>query len=142
DLADVRSGVARSRERDEVDARMLYQVIAEIAAGPEHEVEHALWKAGFLEDLDEPHRQHRRVRRGLEDDGVAEDERGHDLPGRDREREVPGRDRGDDAVRVAHAHGPLARQFGGNDIAELAAAFAGDVIGHVDALLDIAFGFR
>jgi hypothetical protein len=44
-------------------------------------------------------------------------------------------------MRVSHAHRPLVRELRGDDVAELAAALAGDVIGHVDALLDIAPGF-
>src|SRR2546430_12013697 len=55
--------------------------------------EHPLGETSLLEDLHEADGEHRRVRGRLEHDGVAEDERGHDLPRRDREREVPGRDR-------------------------------------------------
>ena len=40
---------------------MLYEVITDLAARAEHEIEDALREAGLLEDLDEPHREHRRV---------------------------------------------------------------------------------
>ena len=42
DLADVRSGVGRSRERNEVDPGVRHEMIAKLAAGPEHEVQDTL----------------------------------------------------------------------------------------------------
>jgi len=77
----------------------------------------------------------------LEHDGVAEDEGGHQLPGRNREREIPRGDRGNHPHRMPHAHRPFVRELRGNDIAELAAPLARDVVSHIDALLDIAAGF-
>ena len=141
DLADVRADVARSGERHEVDAGVGDECVAESAARAEHEVEHALREPRGLEDLHEPHRQHRRVRRRLEDDAVPEHEGGHDLPRRDRERKVPWCDGRDDAERCPHRHRPLVRELRRHDVAELAASLARGVVGHVDALLDIATGF-
>ncbi len=120
---------------------MRNDVVAEIASGAEDEVDHALGQTRLLENLDEAHREQRRVRRRLEDDGVAKDERGHDLPGRYREGEIPRGDRSDHADRVPHAHRPFVGKLRRHDVAELTAPLAGDVVGHVDALLDVAAGF-
>ncbi len=136
----MRADVARSGERHEVDARMRHERVAERTAGTEDEVEHALRQSGLDQDLDQADREHRRVGRGLEHDRVAEHERRHDLPRRDCEREVPGRDRGHDTERCAHRHRPLVRELGRHDVTELPAALAGGVVGHVDALLDVAAG--
>ena len=121
---------------------MRNDVISEVATGTQDEVDDALRQTGFFEYLDEADREQRGVRRRFEHDGVTEDECRHDLPGRDRERKIPWRDRRDDTHRVAHAHRPLVGELRRDDVAELAAPLAGDVIGHVDALLDVAARFR
>ena len=117
------------------------EVVAEVSSRPEHKVQHTLWQPGFLEYFDEPHRQEWRIGSRLEDDRVPEDESRHELPGWDGEREIPWSDRGDHAHRVPHAHRPFVGKLRGDDIPELAAPLAGDVIRHVDALLDIPAGF-
>ena len=134
--------VARAGERHEVHAGVGDQGVAQGTTRAEDQIEHALRQAGLLEQLDEPHGEHRRVRRGLEDDGVPEDQGGHDLPGRDGERKVPRGDRCDDPERRAHRHRPFVRELGRHDVAELAATLARGVVGHVDALLDIAARLR
>src|SRR5438093_1211906 len=116
-------------------------MVSQVSARAEHEVEHALRQTRLFENLDETDREQRGVRRRLEDNGIAEDERRHDLPGRDREGEVPRSDGRDYADRAPRAHGPLVGELRRNDVAELAAALAGDVVGHVDALLHVATGF-
>ena len=57
--------------------------------------------AGLEGQLAEPDRRQRRVRRGLEDRGVAGRERRRDLPRGHEQREVPGHDQPDDADRLA-----------------------------------------
>ena len=79
-----------------------------------------------------------RQRRGLEHDRVAADERGRDLPDRDRDREVPRRDARDDAERVPQRVAEVARQLGGDRLAAHAPAFCRDVLEDVDAALDLA----
>src|SRR3989454_684600 len=116
-------------------------MVSQVSARAEHEVEHALRQTRLFENLDETDREQRGVRRRLEDNGIAEDERRHDLPGRDREGEVPRSDGRDYADRAPRAHGPLVGELRRNDVAELAAALAGDVVGHVDALLHVATRF-
>src|SRR5207237_4716522 len=117
------------------------EVVAEVSSRAKHKVQDPLRQSGLLEYFDEPHRQERRVRSRLEHDRVPEDESRHELPGWDREREIPWSDRCDHAHRVPHAHRPFVWKLGGDDITELAAPFARDVVGHVDALLDIPAGF-
>ena len=132
--------LARAGERDERHVRMLDEALADRLAAAVHDVEDARRQPGLLEDLDEALAQHRRVARGLEDDRVAADERGRDLPARDGDREVPGRDRADDADRLADAHLELVRHLRRRRLAEEAPALAGHVEGHVDRLLDVAAG--
>ena len=79
-----------------------------------------------------------RVAGGLEDDRVAADEGGRDLPARDGDGEVPRRDRADDPDRHADAHLELVRHLRRRRLAEEAATLAGHVEGHVDRLLDVA----
>ena len=110
-----------------------------VAVAGDH-VDDALRDAGFLEHLDEVQRRQRRLRRGLEDDGVAADQRRDDLPRRDRHREVPRRDDRADAERLAHRHRELVAQLGRHGLPEHAAPLAGHVEGHVDGLLHVAAG--
>ena len=91
----------RSRERDLVDIRVAGQRVAEHGARPGHDVEDAIRQAGLRGQLGESQRGQGRLRRGLQDDGVAGGQRGAELPGRDDERIVPGHDRRDDADRLA-----------------------------------------
>ena len=80
----------------------------------------------------------RRVRRGLEHDGVAGHERRHHLPARDRHREVPGRDDPGHTERLADAHRPLVGQLRRDRVAGHPPALAGHQVGDVDAFLDVA----
>ena len=91
-----------------------------------------------IEDVDEVQRRQRRLRRGLEDDGVAADQRRDDLPRRDRHREIPRRDDRADAERLAHRHRELVAQLRRHRLAEHAPPLAGHVEGHVDRFLDVA----
>src|SRR5437867_12985217 len=116
-------------------------MVSQVSARAEHEVEHALRQTRLFENLDETDREQRGVRRRLEDNGIAEDERRHDLPGRDREGEVPRSDGRDYADGAPRAHGPLVGELRRNAVAEPAAAFAGDEVGHAYAPLLVAAGF-
>ena len=53
------------------------------------------------QDLAEHQRRDRRVRRGLQHDGVAREQGRRDLPHPEHQRVIPRRDRGDDAERLA-----------------------------------------
>ena len=72
-----------------------------VPPGPGHDVEDAGRDAGLERQLAEPDRGQRRVRRGLEDRGVAGGQRRRDLPRGHQDREVPGHDQPDDADRLA-----------------------------------------
>jgi hypothetical protein len=120
---------------------MLDEALADDAPSAVHDVEDAGRQAGVLENLDEPLGERGRVRRGLEDDRVAADERGRDLPAGDSDGEVPGRDRTDDSDRQADAHLELVRHLRGRRLSEHAPALTGHVVGHVDGFLDVAASF-
>ena len=79
---------------------------ADLVAAAGDQVDDALRDAGLLEHLDEVQRRQRRLRRRLEDDGVAADQRRDDLPRRDRHREIPRRD---DRARRRAAGAPTSR---------------------------------
>src|SRR6266540_3426029 len=117
-----------------------HEPVSDRAAAAVHDVEHAGRQSGLREQLDEALTERRCVSGGFEDDGVAADERGRDLPGRDRDREVPRRDRADDADRLPHAHVELVAQLGRSRLAEQAPPFPGHVEAHVDRLLHVAAG--
>ena len=130
--------LARPGQRHDADVRMPHDPVPHLAAEPVHEVDDAVGHAGLDEQLDEALREHRRVVRGLEDDGVPAHERRHDLPRGDRDGEVPRRDDADDADGLPNAHLELVGQLGGRRVAEQATAFAGHVVAHVDRFLDVA----
>ena len=134
------AGLARARERDDGHVGMADDPVPHLAAEAVNEVDDARRHAGLEQQLDEALREHRRVVRGLEDDGVAADERRHDLPRGDRDREVPRRDHADDADRRPDAHVELVRKLGRRRVPEQAAALAGHVVAHVDRFLDVAAG--
>ncbi len=130
--------LARPGERHDADVRMPDDPVPHLAAEPVHEVDDAVGHAGLDEQLHEALREHRRVVRGLEDDGVAADERRHDLPRRDGDGEVPRRDHADHADGLPDAHLELVGQLGGRRVAEESTSFAGHVVAHVDRFLDVA----
>ena len=98
------TGLTRAGERDHRDVGMAHEPVPDLSAAPVDDVDHPGRHARLDEQLDEALAQERRVGSRLEDDGVAADEGGCDLPGRDRDREVPGRDHADDPDRLADAH--------------------------------------
>ena len=137
-LRDADAGLAGAGEGDDAHVGMRHERLAGVLAEAVDRVDDAVGESRVGEQLDEALRQQRRVLRRLEDDGVAADEGGRELPRRDRDREVPGRDRPDDADRLADAHHELVRQLGGGRLAEQAPALARHVEAHVDRLLDVA----
>ncbi|MNX90314.1 hypothetical protein D3C86_1223590 [compost metagenome] len=74
------------------------------------DVEQALWQAGFDEDFGNLQRAERRVFRGLEDHGIAGDQRGRGLPAGDLLRIVPGADADADAERHTLGIGEIASE--------------------------------
>ena len=107
------------------------------AAGREY-IQDAVGQAGRLEELGQPNGARGRGRRGLQNDGVAGDQRRGDLPGRDRQRKVPRRDARHDTERLAGGKGELCRRFGTRRVAAKAAALAGHEFDDVDAALDFS----
>ena len=75
--------------------------IADDRPGAHHQVEDARGNAGAGQDVGQHPRAAGRPLRRLEDDRVAERERGRDLPGGNGDRKVPRRDQADDADRLA-----------------------------------------
>ena len=105
------------------------------------EVDDAGREARIDERLDEVVDGERRIGSGLDDAGVACDQRGKELPRRNGHGEVPRGDEADHADGHADAHGELVLQLAGGGDAEEAAAFAGYVEGFVNGLLHVAAGF-
>ena len=136
------AGLPRPGQRDHADVRMPHDPVPHLAAEPVHEVDDAVGHAGLDEQLDEALREHRRVVRGLEDDGVPAHERRDDLPRGNGDREVPRRDHADHADRLPDAHLELVGQLRRRRVAEEAPALAGHVVAHVDRFLDVAARLR
>ena len=114
---------------------------ARIGAVAEHDVHHAARQAGFGEHLHQVVSRKRRVFGRLDDHRVAANERRNRFPRRNRHREIPRRDQSRDADWRAHAHCKFVGQLGRSGLAELAAAFAGHQVGHVDGFLHVAARF-
>ncbi len=76
---------------------------AEFPARSGDEVDHAFRHAGLVKRFDDAPGAERRDGSGLDDDGVAADQRGRHLPGGNGDGEVPGRDEADhaDGLRMA-----------------------------------------
>ena len=110
-LRDQRAHRARAGEADGAHIGMLDQRRSRRRAGAADDVDHARRQARIDERLDEVVGGERRVGGGLDDAGVARDQRGKELPARNRHGEVPRRDEADHANRHAHAHGELVRQL-------------------------------
>ena len=137
-LRDPPADLGRARVGDDLDVWVLDERIADLAARAHDDVEDPRRKPRLLEDARERDDRGRSVRRRLDDDRVAGDERGHGLPRRDRHREVPRRHEGADAHRLADAHRELVRQLRGCREAEEPAPLARGEEGHVDRFLDVA----
>ena len=118
--------------------RVIDERRARLFAAPGDDVEHARRHARLFASFDEVVGRKRRVFGGLDDDGVAADERGHDLPRGNRHREIPGRYQPAHAYRLARAHRVLVRQLGLCREAVQSAALARDEVGHVDGFLHVA----
>ena len=104
---DAPAGGGRSGERDLVDAGSVHEQLRHLAVGGD-DVEHAGRQADLLGRLGEHVALARRLRRRLEHDGAAGEQRGADLVADERHRRVPRDDRADDADRLAHEQAELA----------------------------------
>jgi hypothetical protein len=90
-LADAQTDRLGAREADEAGQRVIDQGIADLAARAGHEVDHAGGQTSLFQDLDQLGGDHRGALAGLEDHGVAHDQRSDHEVGSDRQGEVPGR---------------------------------------------------
>jgi hypothetical protein len=88
---DLKVDVVADDERDHVGAAVHHQRLADVRAAGE-QAHHPVREAA--ERLGQPQRRQRRVRRGLDDHGVAGREGRGELPGQQEQRIVPGHDRG------------------------------------------------
>ena len=107
-LAELPAHRAGAGERDERDARILDDHVADLGGRADEDVQPAGGEAGVVLELREEERREGSLRRGLEDDGAAGRERGRDLVRDEVEREVEGADRADDADREPHRERELA----------------------------------
>ncbi len=98
--------------------------------------------ARLRKEFDEADGRRGRICRRLEDDRVARDERGRELPDGDGDGEIPRRDEGDDAVRLPDGVGEVRGQFRRDGLAVHAARFAGAELHDVDGALQLAARLR
>ena len=98
-LVDVQANFARAGEGDVADLRMRHQRVAEAGAAAGTEVHHAFGHSAFFEQFDKLRGNRRRIARGLQDNGVAADDRSERHAGHDGAGEVPGRNHRADAER-------------------------------------------
>ena len=110
-----------SGERDGVDAAVAHDRIADVRTADE-QVEHPGRQARVGQRLRESDGEQRHRAGRLPHHGVAVDQRGRDLPGRDRDREVERGDHTDDTDRLAGHQDLLAGTGRGEDLAGLAVA--------------------
>ena len=106
-LDDQLADFGRAGESDLVDVRMRGERRAGGFAEPGQDVDHARREAGFLDQLSQAQRGHRRLFGGFQHDGATRSQRRRDLPARHQQREIPGDDLADDAHRLAHRVGQV-----------------------------------
>ena len=133
---------ARSRERDHGNVRVLDEPLPDIAAATVDDIHDAPRDTGLDEQFDKALAERGRVGRRLEDDRVAADERGRDLPRGNRDREVPRRDHANHADGHPYAHVELVAKLRRRRLAEEPPPLAGHVEAHVDRFLHVSAGFR
>ncbi len=130
--------LGRAGERHDANLIAHEESLADFRARSRDEIHDARRDASLPENPDEVERRQRREAGRLQDDGVAEDERRHDLPRWDRHRKIPRRDQAADAERLADRHRELVPQLGGNGLPGLAAPFSRHEERHVDGFLHVA----
>ena len=128
----------RSGERNRAHLGMLDHRRAYLAAKAGDDVDYAGGNSAIGQRLHKVERRQRRVLRRLDHRGVAGDQRGEQLPRRNRHGKVPRRDHGADAQRLANRHGEFVGQLRRHGRAEQATAFAGGVVAAIDRLLHVA----
>ena len=118
----------RAGERDHVDIAVEREGSADGLAEPRQYVEDAVRETGLGRQGREADGRERGLFGGLQDDGIAGQQGGSDLPGRDDQRVVPGHDRGHDTERLAPQHGGVVRAD--------RRQFVDELVGHLAVILD------
>ena len=134
----LRADFVRAGERQPVNVGTLNEFIARVAPRAHDEIQHARRKACLRKDFDDFHRRERGDCGRLEDDRVAADEGGRDLPNGNRDGEIPGRDSADDPEGLANRVGKIFRKLARQRFAIQAARFAGHEFRDVDGALNFA----
>ena len=125
-LAQLPADVGGAREGDRAHPLVLDEHVADLARGPDEDVEPAGRKTCLVRELRERQRRERSLARRLEDDRAARGEGRSDLVGDEVEREVERADRADDADRLAQRERELALSgLGGVHRHHLAGELAG-----------------
>jgi hypothetical protein len=144
-LADARAHRRGAREADLVDEPLLERPLQALEGGVPaglDQVQHALRQATVDEQLGERLAERRRVLRRLPDHGVAAQDRGHQVPGRDRHREVARGDDRRDADRRAEGEQLLVGHLARHGLPVQAPALAQEEVAGVDDLLHLAQRLR
>src|SRR3954454_14967071 len=128
DFADHASDFAGTREGDGANVRMREHGRAGFGAESGDDVDHTFRQTGVEQRLNDVDGRERSVFSGLDHAGVSADKRREELPRWDRHGKVPRRDHAAYAHGLADGHREFVGEFGGNRLAEEAAAFAGHVI--------------
>jgi hypothetical protein len=106
-LDDQLADFGRAGEGDLVDIRMRGQCRARGFAKAGHDIDYAVGKPGFQQQLAQLQAGQRRFFRYLEHHGAAGGERGAQLPGRHQQREIPGNDLAHHADRFGPDEGVI-----------------------------------
>ena len=128
-------------EGNGLDLGSIHEGIADFPAGTGDEVDDTFGDAGFMQSFHDAPGAKGRNGGGLDDDGVATDERRGHLPGRDGDGEVPGRDETNDADRLADGEDVDAFAFRRDHDAIEARPFAAEVAEDVDGTTHFTLGF-
>ena len=134
------SGVQAAGERHQVDIRVLRQRRADLCARAQDEVGDAGRQSGLLEHVHQQDGGGGGELAGLEDEGVAGQQRRGHLPGGLQQRVVPGRDQGADPDRLVDHPADRVVAAGVDHPAGVGAGDAAVVAEAADDVVDVVLG--
>src|SRR5579864_6458525 len=139
-FVDVQSHFARTGEGDVARFGVCDDGVAESGSGAGTEIHHAFGHAGFFEQLNKLGGDGGRVARGLEDHGVAADDRSQRHSSHDGAGKIPRRNYRADAERNVEKRVVLAGQLDGRLRLAEAQRFTGIELTEVDGLGNVGIG--
>src|ERR1051326_8432505 len=115
---------------------MTRQRVANRTATPRNVINDTLRNLRFVQRFNEPKRTQRRKRCRLNHDSISRNQRGRELPGRNRRRKIPRRDQRHRTQRFSNRVTEHLRTFRRNLVSELSCAFAAEVTKDIDRTRD------